>query len=723
MGSNTEDSVRGSPTGASPSRLRGLGAWAILVVATLFFLWPMFRVPEGIASGDAFRDNDWLNCRSFDLLSRQSILEHGQFPLRSHLIGGGFPVTAHPSDGSWAPTILAVLLLGDVLGVKVNLVLFFLAATFGVYALGRGWLGLRRPAAVLAALAFTFSAWTPSMMLVGFYHQIFFLLVPLILYCVLLARGRLDRLLWAGLLLCFVLQQGGHAFAAMAYFLGITVWLLATQESAAEGPAWRRWGPPLLVLAVCTTSLAVAKGLRFPPYEWGARSYIFPAAALTATGAWTWFSPRLRNFWRHLLPWAGRLSLVLGTALLLGAARMVGLLYLTKDGKYTPGLSRMRYWFFTNIQDEAWIERFYEGPGDLLRGLLERVPQSMSYGEFHGRPGANIDYEYAFLGLTILPLLLALAGMVLGRKQPRVLLLTASGLVFTLICLGWFVPPDFHFLLTWGIPWAGDVSQPIKYYNFFILLPLVLLAGVGADRLVKVPAPGRVRAAVVWIMPALLLLPLIQNQPILGELFKLPQPAPAQEKAFYQVAMVARPSQASLSWAEIRQQNTADRLRDYRRPRLASEYYNIRRGVGTVDWYGTVTIPEQTIPGRYITPEGKVLRNSRYVGEAWTQTGSGEILSLTVKPNTVEVEVALEGPDTVVLNQSFLRGFITSAGEIRDHQGLLAVHLQSAGRHRIRLAYRPPHFLAGLAVSGLAFLGWIAAQVVLFRRRRIRQTP
>ena len=690
----------------------------LLSLGVVAFCWPMVTVPQGIASGDAFRDNDWLNCRSFDLLSRQSIMQYGQFPLRSHLIGGGFPVTSHPSDGSWAPTILAVLLFGDVLGVKVNLALLFLAGTFGVYALARRWLGIPRPAAALSGLAFTFSAWAPSMLLVGFYHQAFYLLVPLILYFLLQGAGRLDRLLWAGLLLCFLLQQGGHAFAATAYFLGLMVWLQAAYQSAPQAPAWRRWGAPLGVLAVITTSLAFAKGLRLHPHLWGHLSLLIPAAALIAVGMWTRSSPRLRAFWPHLWPWIGRLAVALGAGALLGAARVVGTIFLSGQGSYHTGLDRMRYWFMTQARDEAWVERFYEGPGDLWRGLVERVPRVMSYGELHGRQGGNIDYEYAFLGLTAVPLALVLVALVLGRTQKHVGLMAACGVIFSLICLGWFVPPDFHFMLVWGVPWAGDLSQPLKYYNFFLLLPLVLMMGVGAARIASLASPGWGRSFLSWGLLALLALPFIQNRPILGELFAIPRPAPAAKQRFHQVAMVSRPSMVPMTPAQIHQQNEQMRLRDFRRPREATEYYNIRRGVGTVDWYGTVTMAEAAIPARYITPSGQELANPRYRGEAWTESGSGEVLSLDVRPNTIEVEVDLVGPDTVVVNQSYLSGFSASTGVLKEEPGLLHVFVESAGRHRIQLSYRPPLFIAGLALSGISLLAWVVAQVILWRRRR-----
>jgi len=695
---------------------RRLAPYLVLTAATLFFLAPMVTVPGGIASGDAYRDNDWLNCRSFDAISRQAILEHGQFPLRSHLVGGGFPIVAHPSDGSWAPTILAVLLLGDVAGVKLNLALLFLAGVFGVYLLARRWLELPLPAALFAALCFAFSAWAPSMLLVGFYHQAFYLLVPLILYLFLTSLGRPGRLLWAGLLLCFVLQQGGHAFAVICYFLGVVAWLLAAGSS--QGAAWRRWLEPLGALVLLTGSLAVAKGLRTSPYDMGALTWMIPLVAMVVLVGWATRSGRMREFLGHLLPWAGRLGLLVGTGALLGAGRLAGLLYLWDGGRYGHGIGQMRYWFLTDIPaGDVWTERFYEGLPDLLWGLLDRVPAVGRYVEMNGYLGPNSEHEYAFLGLTAAPLLLALLALAPGRGR-RVALLLGLGVYFTLICLGWFLPPDFHFLLAWGVPWAGSLGQPIKYYNFFMLLPLVLLAGAGVARLARIEQLGRVRGLVAWAALALLVIPLIQNRPILGELFKQEVVAPASGGEFYQVGMVARQSLAGQPWERIRQENRRARLRELRRPLGATEYFNALHGMGTVDWYGTVTLPEHAEPRFLVTRQGEFLRNPNYRGEAWTESGGERLLDVRITPNVIDLEVELTGPDTVVVNQNHLPGFSSSSGRLGQRGGLLAVTLPGAGRHEVRLTYRPVGLMAGLAVSGLSLLAWVVAQLWLLRRRR-----
>jgi len=680
----------------------------VLLLAVAAFAAPMFAVPDGIASGDAFRDNDWLNCRSFDVLSRLALLEHGQFPLRSHLVGGGFPTIAHPSDGSWAPTILAVLLFGDVIGAKVNLLLLLLAGAWGVFGLCRHWLALPAGPSLLAALLFAFSGWAPSMLLVGFYHQAFYLLVPPILLLLLTAKERPVRFLWAGLLLCFVLQQGGNAFPTVCHFLGVVCWLIAAGQSAAKG-GWVRWLQPLGLLVALSASFGFARGSGIP---------FVALVGLALCGVWIWRSRHLRGHLRALKPWAGRLALVVLIAMGLGAGKVAGLSLLSAEGTYNRGLVEMRYWFPDQAPEPYWIERFYETPQILLTGLASRVPGEGSYADDLGPGGENTSYEYAYLGLTWGFLLLALTGAITGRPRAATALLSLCAALYAAICVGWAVPPDVHFLMVWGLPWLGEFGQPLKYYNFYMLLPLVLLCGLGARRLMDGAPPGVARIAVHVALFGLLAVPFAQNRTALGELFALPVDVPERQEGFHQVAMIGEPSWIEEGPGAIREKSADQRLRELCRPDSATEYHNAPGGVGVVDWYGTVVMPEYAVPRRYVTPEGTAHDNPAYRGEAWIVEGEGEIQTATVRPNDVQLQVRLLSPALVVVNQNWLRGFRASHGELVRHEGLLAVRLPQQGEYDLRLVYRPPLLLAGLALSALSLVAWIAAVVALRRRGR-----
>ncbi len=659
----------------------------LLLLAVLAMATGLFQSPMGIASGDAFRDNDWLNCRSFDVQSRAALLEHGQFPLRSHLIGGGFPTIAHPSDGSWAPTLLAVLLFGDVIGVKLNLLLLLLIGGWGVLRLGR-WLGLTERGATVAALAFVLSGWLPSMLLVGFYNQAFFLLAPAIAALLLESSEKPARILWAGMLLAFVLQQGGHAFPATCFFLGLLSWFAAAGKRG-------------LLLPGITLLCVLA-----PPAF--ARELVAVWPLVLGWGAALVLLAFQRPFLRSLVPHAGRLVLVLAVACSLGAARIVGLSWLGEQGgAYEHTLVRTDATWFPDSQGPSLAEeRFYEDATSFLVSLWARVPSEGSYGTTWGRIGDPLGYEYSYLGLTPGLMLLLFGGLLLAWREPRQRLVALVFLCFTGICFGWNLPGvDLHFLMTWGVPTLDAFSQPLKYWNVFILISGVLLIGVAVDRLPD-------RPWVAGLIAALLLWPLVQNRQAFVDQFA-ERVEVGEAEDFHQVALIAEPFWLDFDEDDIRAMGSELFLRDYERPDAATEYVNSHRGVGTVDHYGSMVLPELAVPKRYVTLDGEELDNPRYRGEAWTERGRVE--AVRVRPNDVRVAVVMDAPGRLVVNQSWLPGFVVDAGELVEQGGLLAVDLP-AGAQTVTFRFRPPMLLAGLGLSGLSLIGWLGAMVWLRRR-------
>ncbi|MCO4774327.1 MAG: hypothetical protein KDA24_30165, partial [Deltaproteobacteria bacterium] len=302
----------------TPPAIDSRRAVLVLAVVTLLFALPMFTA-DGFGSGDGWRDNDWLNTRLFDALAADTILERGEFPLRSHLVGGGFPTLAHPSDGSWSPTLPVILLFGPVLGTKVLLLLFLFLGGLGVFLCARDVVELEPPASLVAGLFMVLSGWAPGMVLVGFWNQIFSLLAPLIIWGML--KGGPRRRLLSGFLLAMVLQQGGHAFPALCVVLALVTLAVAATESRTP---WRALGGLLLT----TVPLAVAQVGGLPLVA--ALALAGPAVLLS--------SAELRA---TLLPRLVSLTAVLGTALALGAGRLAGLLYLSRlGGRYGHSLSR-----------------------------------------------------------------------------------------------------------------------------------------------------------------------------------------------------------------------------------------------------------------------------------------------------------------------------------------------------------------------------------------------
>ena len=692
----------------------------VVAAATLAFCVWMLVHPLGIGSGDPYRDNDWFTDRVFDVLARDALLEHGQLPLRSHLLGGGFPTLGHPFDGAVSPTLLPTLLLGDVLGVKLVLALLLLLGTWGVWGLARRELGLGEVGAAFAALAFAWAGWLPSMLLVGFYPQCFYLVTPAILR--LLWRGDRRGVLLGGALFALPLCQAGNAALAIGWLVALASLLRAAARARAL---------PLSLVALFTTcappAFAAGSGSWWPLLGWAGLGLLF--------------SPAGRRWGREARPVLSRGLALVAVAAALGMFKLVAVGDLLERATYQHELSwGYELWYPMLPHGEPdgrlirWPPRFdaehpppphrdpdfYASAGELLEGLVGRAPTEGEYepfpepggGPMEARPLGQAEREYIWVGLTWPVLLLALLGGFAAWRRaaiPAVVCALTAG-----ICLGPHLLPDLHFLLIRGLPGFDRIVQPLKYFNFFFVPCAALLAGLAVDR----AASRRPRAALAVF--ALLLWPFLQNGPALAERFHEPVD-PGPDASFHQVAHIGHPDWAAWIPEEIDRAGRDWMLREFARPEGAREYFNAHRGVGVVDWYGTLTLPEAAIPKRYITPSGRWVDNPRYPGaEAW-MSGDGQVSDVEIGPTKLSATVRSSGPQRLVFNQNHDPDFAVEGGRLAEERGLLAVDVD--GDAQVVLRYRPRRAGAGLALSALALLGW----GVLWRRwgepRRSRPDP
>lgn len=155
-------------------RLRTWGGPLLLVALVLFQVGPLLSpgyFGGAILGTDSYRSHDWLEVAKLDHYARQSFLDWKQFPLWNPLMAGGLPQFSHPSDGSTSPLILSSLALGEVRGMKLNIVLVALLGALGVFSLLRHSLKLSSSAAFLGAACYAGAGWLPSRVAVGFYES------------------------------------------------------------------------------------------------------------------------------------------------------------------------------------------------------------------------------------------------------------------------------------------------------------------------------------------------------------------------------------------------------------------------------------------------------------------------------------------------------------------------------------------------------------------------
>jgi hypothetical protein len=103
-------------------------------------------------------------------------------------------------------------------------------------------------------------------------------------------------------------------------------------------------------------------------------------------------------------------------------------------------------------------------------------------------------------------------------------------------------------------------------------------------------------------------------------------------------------------------------------------------------------------------------------------TGPEAVEVVSYGPNEVELRAELSAPGIVVLTDVHHPGWqvwvdADEAEPLRVNALVRGVFVP-AGRHALRFVYRPSRLPAGLAVSSVAWLGWMAAAVALARLRR-----
>lgn len=255
---------------ATARRLLG-GDRLPLLLLTLAVIWmaaPLLEpgfAASAIVGTDSYRSHDWLEVAKFEHSTRRSLLEWGQLPWWNPLLAGGIPQITHPSDGSLSPLIVSSLLFGEVLGLKLNVVLALLAGTFGVFFLGRGPLQLSRAASGAGAFVYACAGWLPARVAVGFYEVALLVAAPAVLALWTMPgelRSRRRRLVLAAALTYTLALQLQLAVPILVLLMALIVLFRAGQQ-VAQGekldPTWAISGFLLLAIG------GLLGGIKFIP--------------------------------------------------------------------------------------------------------------------------------------------------------------------------------------------------------------------------------------------------------------------------------------------------------------------------------------------------------------------------------------------------------------------------------------------------------------------------
>jgi hypothetical protein len=191
-----------------------------------------------------------------------------------------------------------------------------------------------------------------------------------------------------------------------------------------------------------------------------------------------------------------------------------------------------------------------------------------------------------------------------------------------------------------------------------------------------------------------------------GTLFTLPDFS-APREMFYQVS-----EQALVGVIDRYRQTPEDHI-------LANQYYNIRRGVGTITWYGNMVFPEYTKPKVLIDANGLPVLQQRYLGEAYClgSPGNGCTVSiLLLTYNTIRLQVNAIIPSTVVLNFNYNSGWHAASAQVTNHAGLLALQVPTDTHAEVTLRFSDDRFTLGLVLALIMAVLWTIGGIMWVRK-------
>ncbi len=133
----------------------------------------------------------------------------------------------------------------------------------------------------------------------------------------------------------------------------------------------------------------------------------------------------------------------------------------------------------------------------------------------------------------------------------------------------------------------------------------------------------------------------------------------------------------------------------------------VRAGVDAVRGHSNLYHPTGALPQD----------DPAYRGEAYLEPNTGTARLGAVRPNRIEIDVEIDRPAELVINQTFVRGWrrVDRPEEVRGLERRIATPIRPEDRE-VRLLYRPASLTSGMVLSGLSLL--LLAAIVVGKRLR-----
>ena len=317
--------------------------------------------------------------------------------------------------------------------------------------------------------------------------------------------------------------------------------------------------------------------------------------------------------------------------------------------------------------------------------------------DFHGLslslPGLRgVEPDYHGLHPGFLPLVCFGLGLVFSWR--KALPWAACAFALAWLALGANAPVDVLSLLT-SLPIYSALDKPAKY--FAPLISLCVCMGAGAFLSAIRPALSR------WAAPAMALAATALSVAALA-------PHAARMAADPWTSAAPERIEGADGFYSVKGRGL---LRNRAKPYQANTYYNLMRGVGTVDWYTSIPLPEHAQPRFFIDSSGRRSHNPKYRGEAHFARPENRSQA-QFQPNRIVAQVDLCAPDFLTINQNYSPSWRADRGRLFEKAGLLAVALDRPGQYAVTLRYVPMAFWWGLVVSAcgvVLLLAFVLARV------------
>jgi hypothetical protein len=282
-----------------------------------------------------------------------------------------------------------------------------------------------------------------------------------------------------------------------------------------------------------------------------------------------------------------------------------------------------------------------------------------------------------------LPVLLSLISFYIFRKESF-----PFGVILFLFCwliLAFNAPVDLLKFL-WKVPIFSAIYRPYKYFSFEIAFTFAIVSGQFFWLIAKI------HPRLIGHIIAIILV-------IAGVWFLYPKMAKIQKETY----TLDLPPEYQVKSDEFFNIQGKDIVRNRREPLNSLTYTNLIRNIGTVDWHTGIPIAENATPRYFIGADGIRIPNPNYHGESYF-LDSNNIAQAYFIPNSIIIQVIIEKPDTLIINQNYHRDWRTNQGNLSDRNGLLALELNDIGTYNITLQYISRSFFIGLIVSFFSLL-------------------